>query len=264
MGEQKKLVAKFADRFSMEPAKMWQTLKATAFKQRDGSAPTDEQMAALLVVADQYGLNPFTKEVYAFPDQNGGIVPVVSVDGWTRIINQHPAMDGLEFRWAEDVTTPDGGQRCPEWCEVVIYRKDRGRPTVVREYLDEVYRPPFRKNGYEKAGPWQSHTKRFLRHKALIQGARVGFGFAGIYDKDEAERIIEGEASRSESAPATLSDQSAVGALEHQPSSGTGLAGLKQKLSTRQPETVPAEPEPEAEAPEPEPAPEPEAGQGRG
>jgi hypothetical protein len=28
-----------------------------------------------------------------------------------------------------------------------------------------------------------------LRHKALIQCARVAFGFAGIHDPDEAERI---------------------------------------------------------------------------
>ncbi len=32
-----------------------------------------------------------------------------------------------------------------------------------------------------------------LRHKALIQGARYAFGFAGIYDEDEGERIKDGE-----------------------------------------------------------------------
>jgi len=30
-----------------------------------------------------------------------------------------------------------------------------------------------------------------LRHKAMIQCARLAFGFAGIYDQDEAERIAE-------------------------------------------------------------------------
>jgi len=29
-----------------------------------------------------------------------------------------------------------------------------------------------------------------LRHKALIQAARLAFGFSGIYDQDEAERIV--------------------------------------------------------------------------
>jgi hypothetical protein len=30
-----------------------------------------------------------------------------------------------------------------------------------------------------------------LRHKAAIQAARYGFGFSGIYEPDEAERIQE-------------------------------------------------------------------------
>ena len=41
---------------------------------------------ALLIVADQYGLNPFTREIFAFDDKRAGIVPVVSVDGWSRIL----------------------------------------------------------------------------------------------------------------------------------------------------------------------------------
>ena len=87
--EKPKLIQRFAERFSVDPNKLFDTLKATAFKQRDGSAPTNEQMMALLVVADQYGLNPFTKEIFAFPDKQAGIIPVVGVDGWSRIINQH-------------------------------------------------------------------------------------------------------------------------------------------------------------------------------
>jgi hypothetical protein len=42
-----------------------------------------------------------------------------------------------------------------------------------------------------QAGPWATHPKRMLRHKAMIQCARIAFSFAGIYDQDEAERIIE-------------------------------------------------------------------------
>ena len=182
------LVTKFAAKYSIDADKLLPILKATAFKVRDGEA-TNEQMAALLVVADQYGLNPFTREIFAFPDKQNGIVPVVGVDGWSRIINDHEQSDGLEFRQSEDMTTmPGGAQECPKWMEVVIYRKDRAHPIVVREYLDEVYRAPFREG---MKGPWQSHTKRFLRHKTLIQGARIAYGFTGIYDEDEAERIIE-------------------------------------------------------------------------
>lgn len=186
------LVQKFAAKYSIEPEKLLGILKATAFKVKEGEA-TNEQMAALLVVADQYGLNPFTKEIFAFPDKQNGIVPVVGVDGWSRIINDHPKSDGLEFRQSDEMVTMPDAQPCPKWIEVVIHRKDRAHPIVVREYLDEVYRPlgKYQDGNKHKPGPWQTHTKRFLRHKTLIQGARIAYGFGGIYDEDEAERIID-------------------------------------------------------------------------
>lgn len=187
----KSLVVKMAEKFGVEPGKFFDTLKATAFKQRDGSAPTNEQMMALMIVADQYGLNPFTKEIYAFPDKNNGIVPVVGADGWVSIINSHSQLDGIEFVMSENIVTEQGAKPCPEWIDCIIYRKDRSKPIKVREYLDETYRPAFQgKNGYVSAGPWQTHTKRMLRHKALIQCARVGFGFTGIFDPDEAANIV--------------------------------------------------------------------------
>lgn len=187
------LVQKFAGKYNVEPEKLLATLKATAFKQRDGSVPTNEQMMALLLVADNYSLNPFTKEIYAFQDRDRGIVPIVGVDGWLRICNEHPQYDGVEFRYSDEMIQIDEHHKpAPAWCEAIIYRKDRTRPIVAREYLDEVYRPPFQKQGssYVVKGPWQTHTKRFLRHKAMIQCARVAFGFAGIYDEDEADQVI--------------------------------------------------------------------------
>lgn len=169
-----------------DPQELVQTLKATAFK---GNA-TDAQFNALMIVSTQYGLNPFTKEIYAFPDKQNGIVPVVGVDGWSRIINSHPQFDGMEFKYSEETTTPAGSNtKAHEWVECVIYRKDRSHPIVAREYLDEVYRPPFKGKFGEVNGPWQSHTKRMHRHKAMIQAARLAFGFGGIYDEDEAQRI---------------------------------------------------------------------------
>lgn len=190
----KTLVEKFASKYTIEPARLLSILKATAFKQKDGEA-SNEQLAALLVVADQYGLNPFTREIFAFPDKQNGIVPVVGVDGWSRIINDHPQMDGIEFtlppqnEWKE----LPGAKPCPEWMEVTIHRKDRAHPISVREYLDEGYRPAGRypDGNPKKDGPWQTHTKRMLRNKVLIQGGRLAFGFAGIYEPDEAERIAE-------------------------------------------------------------------------
>lgn len=162
------LTNKLAARLDMgDGAGLVETLKATAFK----GQVSDAQMTALMVVANQYGLNPWTKEIYAFPDKNNGIVPVVGVDGWSRIMNEHPQFDGMEF------------EQTDEQCTCRIYRKDRSRPIVVTEYMSECKRA--------NVGPWQSHPKRMLRHKAMIQCARLAFGFGGIYDQDEAERIAE-------------------------------------------------------------------------
>lgn len=169
------LLAKMAQRYTVEPAKMLATLKATAFR----GDVNNEQMMALLIVADQYNLNPWLRQIYAFPDTRNGIVPVVGVDGWTRIINEHPQFDGLEFKEAD---CADGD--VPAWIECVIYRKDRAHPIAAREYFEEVRRD---------TSPWKSHPRRMLRHKALIQCARMAFGFAGIYDPDEAEHVIQAE-----------------------------------------------------------------------
>jgi phage recombination protein Bet len=161
------LTSKLAARLDIgDGSGMIDTLKATAFK----GQVSDEQMMALLIVANQYGLNPWTKEIYAFPDRNNGIVPVVGVDGWSRIINSHAQFDGMDF--SQDA----------ESCTCIIYRKDRGHPIKVTEYLAECKRD---------VAPWKSHPRRMLRHKAMIQCARLAFGFVGIFDQDEAERIVE-------------------------------------------------------------------------
>lgn len=173
---------------NVDPTELEQILIQTAFK--SDKQITREQMGALLIVASQYKLNPWTKEIYAFPDKNKGIIPVVGVDGWSRIINSNSNLNGIEFVFSDKMVRMNKAKvDCSEWVDCLIHRKDRDRPTVVREYLDEVYREPMGQNGF--AGPWQSHPKRFLRHKALIQCARLAFGFVGIYDQDEAERINE-------------------------------------------------------------------------
>ncbi len=159
--------SKLAGLFNIpETGDLVNVLKATAFK----GQVSDAQMSALLIVANQYRLNPWTKEIYAFPDKNNGIVPVVGVDGWARIINENPMFDGMDF------------EQDDEGCTCIIFRKDRSHPIKVTEYLSEC------KRGTQ---PWQSHPKRMLRHKAMIQCARLAFGYVGIFDQDEAERIAE-------------------------------------------------------------------------
>jgi phage recombination protein Bet len=161
-------LALMASRVQVEPAKLLQTLKATVFK-----GATDDELLALVVVANTYGLNPLLKELYAFPAKGGGIVPVVSVDGWVSMVNDHPQMDGMEFEHHHD----QAGKLESVTCR--IYRKDRSKPIEVREYLAECRR---------NTDPWKMEH-RMLRHKALMQCARYAFGFSGVTDEDEARDI---------------------------------------------------------------------------
>ena len=155
-------------RYGMEPAAFEATLRATVCK---GNV-SREEFAAFLLVAKEYGLNPMTKELYAFPAKGGGIQPIVSIDGWARIINDHPMFDGMDF---EDVR--EGEEIIAITCR--MHRKDRSRSIEATEYMAECRR---------STDVWKTWPRRMLRHKAMIQCARYAFGFSGIVEQDEYER----------------------------------------------------------------------------
>lgn len=163
--KQTSALALMAGKYNVEPSKLLDTLKNTVFR-----GATNDELLALVVVSNEYGLNPLTKEIYAFPAKGGGIVPVVSIDGWIRMMNDHPQFDGIDYEFEH---TEDGKLIS---CTSIIYRKDRSHPTRVTEYLAECRR---------NTDPWKME-RRMLRHKATIQGARIAFGFSGITDEDEA------------------------------------------------------------------------------
>jgi phage recombination protein Bet len=169
------LLVAMAAKYGMEPETFKQVIKATVMP----AGATNEQMAAFLLVAHEYDLNPITKEIYAFPAKGGGVTPVVGVDGWINLAQRRPEFDGMEHRWENDE------QGHPIACTCLIYRKDRGRPVVVTEFADECRR---------QTDPWHSHPRRMLRHKATIQAIRYAFGFSGIKDEDDAEVIYGGSA----------------------------------------------------------------------
>lgn len=183
--EPRSVLNTMSERFGMEPDAFEATVRATCMKPQGGKEATREEFAAFLLVAKEHGLNPLTKEIYAFPAKGGGIVPVVSIDGWVNLIQSHPACDGFEF---EDEHDQNGNLIS---CTCTMYRKDRTRPVKVTEYLIECIRA---------TDPWKM-KHRMLRHKTLIQAARYAFGFAGVYDDDEAAKIAEMKDVTPQSAP---------------------------------------------------------------
>lgn len=172
--QKKSVLLDMASRYGMEPAAFEATLRATVMP--SSQEVSREQFAAFLLVAKEYRLNPLTKEIYAFPGKGGSIMPIVSIDGWMRMINNHPEFDGMEF--VDNFS--EGGLLESITCK--MYRKDRTHPVSVTEYMVECNRP---------TDTWKKWPARMLRHKTAIQAARYAFGFSGIYDEDEAGRMID-------------------------------------------------------------------------
>lgn len=191
---QSALVIQAADKYKIAPDQLFGVLMRTVFpKNKEGKVvATVEQFVAFLAVAQQYDLNPFTREIYAFPSKGGGVIPIVPVDGWVKIVQRakddqgRMVLDGIKF--IDHFEQDEHGKPT-----LIIYattclmtRKDMSLPIEVTEYLVECQRD---------TEPWNKWPRRMLRHKSLIQCGRVAFGLAGIYDPDEAERILESEQS---------------------------------------------------------------------
>jgi hypothetical protein len=143
----------------------------------------------LLLTAEKLNLDPLCGEIYAVDaslaadaaqNQNKGkkaLVIVVSVDGWSRIINSHKQFDGMKFFESEP-----GHDELPLYFECTIFRKDRRVATSVREYMYEAH---------TGAGAWLTHPRRMLRHKAMVQCARICFGLGGVFEPDEAQKVVQ-------------------------------------------------------------------------
>lgn len=157
-----------ADRCNVDADKLHQTLKNTVFK-----GASDDEMLALVVIANVYELNPLLKELYAFPKKGGGITPMVGIDGWLKIANRQPNYDGMTVEVYGDDKTPTHAT-----CE--IFLKDRSHPVKITEYFEECKRP---------TDPWNQMPRRMIRNKVIIQTIRVAFGIGGIHDEDEAADI---------------------------------------------------------------------------
>lgn len=162
-------IAVMAQRLSVEPAKLYDTLKSTVFQKA-----TNEELLALVVVANEFGLNPFLKELYAFPAKGGGIVPIVSVDGWNKMLIRQPDFDGIEFEFTDD---NDGNVYS---CTATIHVKGRSFPVKVTEYFAECKR---------NTEPWNNMPRRMLRNRTLCQASRIAFGFSGVKHEEEVEAI---------------------------------------------------------------------------
>ena len=104
-------------------------------------------------------LDPLCEEIGFTQYDDGQWQVFITIEGCSKLLNQHPQFNGLVFTQADTLI-----DEVPEWMECSIYRKDREVPTTVREYLMEVR---------GETSIWQKMPRRMLRHRALQQCVRL-------------------------------------------------------------------------------------------
>jgi len=142
----------------------------------------------LLRAISEYELNPFNDEIILIESKNLGqsAWPFITVDGWIKLINQHPQFCGIEFTGSYE----QGGKHL-EWMECAIYRNDRIKPIIIREYLVEVV---------TDQAIWKDRPHRMLRHRTMAQCAKLAFGICvadspiHLKSKSESRKPISGQA----------------------------------------------------------------------
>ena len=157
-----------------------------------------EVVHQFMTVCSELELNPARKEVAAFYDPNKGLTSFVMIDGWLTLANRHPDYDGYKLHENRN----DKQELVSVRCE--IFRRGRGHPTEATVKMSE-----WRIGGSPQ---WMSKPEWMLNMKALKQGIRLAFGFAGIVDDDEAMAMHREPEPKQEPKGAQLADLKAASA----------------------------------------------------
>jgi hypothetical protein len=148
----KKELAKAATGLGIDEAE----LKAWVDLQID--VPTKTILTFLRMMQSLH-LDPLLEEIGLAQYEDGQWHVFITIEGCSKLLNQHPQFNGLAFNQANTLI-----EGVPEWIECSIYRKDREVPTTVREYYIEVK---------GENAIWQKMPRRILRHRALQQCVRL-------------------------------------------------------------------------------------------
>ena len=125
------------------------------------NTPEKVQQNALRLI-NKHRLDPFADEISIHQYEDGHWQAFITIDGWSKLINSHPAFSGISFTESTELL---GG--IPSWMGCAIYRNDRVVPIEVKEYLSEIQ---------TEHSIWKDMPRRMLRHRVIAQCARLAFG----------------------------------------------------------------------------------------
>jgi hypothetical protein len=133
----------------------------TAWLNAAPNTPEAVQLNALRLIG-KHGLDPFADEISIHQYEDGHWQAFITIDGWSKLINGHPAFSGISFSESNELVNG-----IPTWMGCAIYRNDRVVPIEVKEYLCEIQ---------TEHSIWKDMPRRMLRHRVIAQCARLAFG----------------------------------------------------------------------------------------
>jgi hypothetical protein len=216
----------------IEKGMMLDTLKAQCFKGKRPEEVSDTQLAAFVSTANVLQVNPLIPGMlYAYPERNGGITPILGPDGVFKRLDEFVASGKLAGFECEVHMGVDGK---PDRAEAIIHRVGDQKPAKYTAYYSEW--------AVTSNPNWQARPRHMLWVRAIKQAARqVIHGLpmdADEYEIAQMHNVTPPEVAPERPAPPKRSPK--------------GAAAVKQNVEV----VVPAE-EPKTVTPEPvaEPAP---------
>jgi hypothetical protein len=149
----------------------------TAWLNQNPNTPEAVQLNALRLIG-KHELDPFADEISIHQYEDGHWQAFITIDGWSKLINSHPAFSGISFTESDELVSG-----VPSWMGCAIYRSDRVVPIEVKEYLCEIK---------TEHSIWKDMPRRMLRHRVIAQCARLAFGVS-VPENNKALKLLNGD-----------------------------------------------------------------------
>ena len=146
----------------IEKGMMLETLKVQCFKGKRPDEVSDAQLAAFVSTANILQVNPLVPGMlYAYPERNGGITPILGPDGVFKKLDEFIASGKLSGFECEVHMGTDGK---PERAEATIHRAEGQKPAKYTAYFSEW--------SVTSNPNWQARPRHMLWTRAIKQAAR--------------------------------------------------------------------------------------------
>lgn len=167
--EEKKQEVVVKDEFQL-PSKQW-TKELRLVKDITAKNCNDTEFKLLCFMANQYGLNPLKKEIWAVKYSGNPALIFVGRDGLLNIAHRTNQFGSMETTCEIDKTT-----KKPVSATCVIYRKDYEKPFKNTVYFEE----------YDThQALWRTKPKMMLMKVAESTCLRRSFNISGLYVPEE-------------------------------------------------------------------------------